>query len=105
MHPDFYQRGPLNNFIINIGDNAVPVSGYQEGLITLTAADPRKKRERYNSDFYEEGNDSEIDANDQQKDGSNGLIEISKDSYEDQVDDNESVYDPFAEEKFEDPVV
>jgi len=28
MQPDFYQRGPLGNFVINVGDNAVPVNGY-----------------------------------------------------------------------------
>ena len=105
MQPDFYQRGPLNDFVINVGDKAVPVSGYQDGLITLTAANPRKQRERYNSDLYEEGNDSAIYADDFQGERSDGLIEISKDSYEDQEDENESVYDPFAEEKFDDPVV
>jgi hypothetical protein len=47
--------------------------------------------------MYPEDNQSKESAN---------LIEISKDSeYGDQDDDNESVYDPFAEQKFEDPVV
>ncbi len=92
--------------MINVGDNAVPVNGYQDGLITLQAVNPRKQRERYNSDLYEDGNDSAMYPEDNQSKESANLIEISKDSeYGDQDDDNESVYDPFAEQKFEDPVV
>jgi hypothetical protein len=32
---DFYQKGPLGNFVINVGDTSTPV--YQDGLITLQA--------------------------------------------------------------------
>lgn len=28
MQPDLYQSGPLGSFVINVGDNAVPVNGY-----------------------------------------------------------------------------
>lgn len=36
---DFYQKGPLQDIVINVGDTSVPM--YQDGVITLQAANRR----------------------------------------------------------------
>lgn len=93
--------------MINVGDTSTPV--YQEGLITLSAvANTKARRDRYNSDggdslMYDESKGLVKDSND--------MIEISKGQHSDygEQDDSEDIqeseYDPFAEIKFDDPLV
>lgn len=102
---DFFQKGPLGNFVINVGDTATPV--YQEGLITLqNVGSTKARRDEDNSD-----GDSLMQDESVRKKDLNEVIDISKDQqsdYGEQEDSEqmqESEYDPFAEIKFEDPVV